>query len=66
MSNQEWRVLSVHELKMAEAARLSGNEGRSRVCARRAAGHIAGEYIHRKGLDFNSLPILIHHFYHNG
>ena len=54
MSNQEWQVLINRELEMARAARQSGNEGRTRVCARRAAGHIAGEYINRRGFDFTS------------
>ena len=54
MSNHEWRDLTNRELEMAKAARQSGNEGRSRVCARRAAGHIAGEYINRKGFDFSA------------
>ena len=39
------------ELEMAEAARASGNEGRARVCARRAAGLIAGEYFTRLGIS---------------
>jgi hypothetical protein len=54
MSNQDWQELTNRELEMAQAARQSGNEGRSRVCARRAAGHIAGEYIKRRDLDFTS------------
>lgn len=36
---------------MASQSRESGNEGRARVCARRAAGYIAGEYLRRQGLD---------------
>jgi hypothetical protein len=52
MSDQEWRVLTNYELEIARASRQSGNEGRTRVCARRAAGHIAGEFINRRGLDF--------------
>jgi hypothetical protein len=38
------------ELKMAEAARASGNEGRARVCARRAAGVAARDYFARHGV----------------
>ncbi len=34
------------ELEMANASRQTGNEGRARVCARRAAGIAAGEYFH--------------------
>ena len=33
------------ELEMARAARATGNEGKARVCARRAAGIIVGEYL---------------------
>lgn len=39
---------------MAESARSMGNEGRARVCARRAAGHIAGEYLLRRGVTFRT------------
>lgn len=38
------------ELLRAELARAEGNEGMARVCARRAAGLIAGEYLRRRGL----------------
>jgi hypothetical protein len=48
MTNQDWRKLAHQELDMAEAARQSGNEGRARVCARRAAGHVIGEYLSRR------------------
>lgn len=37
------------ELSQAEAARLSGNEGRARVCARRAAGLVARAYLDKYG-----------------
>jgi hypothetical protein len=35
------------ELKNASQARLSGNEGRARVCARRAAGIAARDFLTR-------------------
>jgi HEPN domain-containing protein len=38
------------ELKKAEVARAHGNEGRARVCARRAAGLAARQYLTRKGI----------------
>jgi len=38
------------ELQMAEAARASGNEGRARVCARRAAGIAARDFLARRGV----------------
>ena len=37
------------ELDQAEEARARGNEGRARVCARRAAGIAAREYFARRG-----------------
>jgi hypothetical protein len=37
------------ELKNAESARLAGNEGRARVCARRAAGIAARSFLTRHG-----------------
>lgn len=41
-------------MQQALSARGSGNEGKARVCARRAAGIIAGEYLHRKGVASES------------
>ncbi len=42
------------ELKQARLARASGNEGKARVCARRAAGWAAGHYFQtRLGNEFN-------------
>ena len=38
------------ELKNAEIARLTGNEGRARVCARRAAGIAARGFLTRHGV----------------
>lgn len=38
------------ELKQADAARSAGNEGRARVCARRAAGIAAREFLLRHGI----------------
>jgi len=37
------------ELRQAESARDDGNEGKARVCARRAAGIAATEYLNRLG-----------------
>ena len=54
MTTQDWRQLANQELEMAKTARRSGNEGRARVCARRAAGHITGEYIVRNHINFDS------------
>lgn len=38
------------ELRNAMSARLSGNEGRARVCARRAAGLAARDFLNRNGV----------------
>jgi hypothetical protein len=58
MTNQDWQELTHQELEMAEEARLRGNEGRARVCARRAAGHVAGEYLARNNFPFSSTSAL--------
>ena len=41
------------ELLLAKQSRLEGNEGRARVCARRAAGSAVKEYLLKKGLIQN-------------
>jgi hypothetical protein len=38
------------EMERAKKARAEANEGMARVCARRAAGLAAGEYVARRGL----------------
>jgi hypothetical protein len=50
-----WEDRIEAELQQAAAARQAGNEGMARVCARRAAGTAAGEYLRRRSLD---LPLL--------
>lgn len=47
MEKNYWKTLVITELKRALAARNAGNEGKARVCARRAAGWIASEYLRR-------------------
>jgi HEPN domain-containing protein len=42
------------EIDRAEAARARGNEGQARVCARRAAGIAAREYLTRRGKKFRT------------
>jgi hypothetical protein len=44
-----WRDQMELEFDRARAARAHGNEGRARVCARRAAGIAAREYLTRRG-----------------
>ena len=44
-----WEIRFEEELQQAQAARRAGNEGKARVCARRAAGIAIGEYLTRMG-----------------
>jgi hypothetical protein len=46
-----WKSSFDSEIRRAAEARLAGNEGMTRVCARRAAGALVGEYLRRQ--DFN-------------
>jgi len=54
MSEPDWKIFTQAELALAGKSRADGNEGRARVCARRAAGHVAGEYLQRKGIGINT------------
>lgn len=45
----DWQTEIQAELGKAEQARARGNEGQARVCARRAAGIAAREYLTRQG-----------------
>ncbi len=44
-----WKVEYKNEIERALLARSDGNEGMARVCARRAAGIIIGEYLNQLG-----------------
>jgi hypothetical protein len=46
---EDWQRKITTELNQAQRARAEGNEGRARVCARRAAGIAVREYFNRKG-----------------
>jgi HEPN domain-containing protein len=46
----DWQAEINTEFEKAEQARARGNEGRARVCARRAAGIAAREYLARQGV----------------
>ncbi len=46
---QSWVDEYKRELQHANSARMQGNEGMARVCARRAARIIIGEYLTRRG-----------------
>ena len=45
----DWKAQLEFEFERAEAARARGNEGQTRVCARRAAGIAIREYYARRG-----------------
>lgn len=49
-----WREAFEGEIERAEAARLAGNEGMARVCARRAAGIAIREFLARRGTAWRS------------
>lgn len=44
-NSKPWEKKFYEEIHQAEQAREAGNEGRARVCARRAAGIVVGEYL---------------------
>lgn len=46
---KDWRTEIENEFERAKQARIRGNEGQARVCARRAAGIAAREYFTRRG-----------------
>lgn len=46
------------ELTRAQQARRDGNEGRARVCARRAAGMAAKEFLHKRGITIKTSNIM--------
>ena len=46
-----WHASYLHEIEQAGLARLSGNEGRARVCARRAASILIAEFLTRQGMQ---------------
>lgn len=46
-----WKTSYLHEIEQARLARFSGNEGRARVCARRAASTLVAEYLTRQGMQ---------------
>lgn len=48
-TSKNWQARFQKEISRAENARLAGNEGMARVCARRAAGIVIGEYLRRQG-----------------
>ncbi len=53
MFTRETRLKIESELLQAEQARAQGYTGRARVCARRAAGIAAREYLNFMGIAYN-------------
>lgn len=51
----EWQFAFEAEIAGAERARQQGNEGKARVCARRAAGIVIGEFYRRRGITLSSV-----------
>jgi hypothetical protein len=51
----DWQAEINSEFEKAEQARARGNEGQARVCARRAAGIAAREYLTRQGIRPSSV-----------
>ena len=50
MPFMDWQAQVNAEFEKAEQARANGNEGKARVCARRAAGIVIREYLTRQGI----------------
>jgi hypothetical protein len=51
MKQTDWLRRFEREMAVADQARSQGNEGKARVCARRAAGIVANEYMQRQGVN---------------
>jgi hypothetical protein len=56
-SNFSWHDEFDSELATAEEARRRGNEGMARVCARRAAGVVAKEFLRRRNIPAHSSSV---------
>jgi hypothetical protein len=53
----DWLAEVQVEMDNAEQARAKGNEGKARVCARRAAGIAAREFLARQGLPARNTSV---------
>jgi len=49
-TKMQWKDQYQVEISRAKNARISGNEGMARVCARRAVGILVGEYFSQQGI----------------
>lgn len=62
----KWLEQVQWELDTADAARIRGNEGMARVCARRAAGWMVKAYLGEQGVDTNSVLVHFRHMLEEG
>lgn len=51
MDETHWQRVVSEELALARRARREGNEGKARVCARRAAGFAVEVFFQKQGMD---------------
>lgn len=58
MPGKDWQTLFEQEIQAAEAARAEGNEGKARVCARRAAGLLCSQFLSRNGIKTRGISAL--------
>lgn len=59
-NSTDWMERFEAEIEHAYRARAAGNEGKARVCARRAAGAIAEEYHKRNGYAVADSSVINH------
>lgn len=59
----EWLERVQRELHTAETARAGGNEGKARVCARRAAGWTVQAFLAGQGINIGTPDVLKHFAY---
>ena len=55
IDKDNWQELFIREINDAESARKRGNEGKARVCARRAAGIVIREYFNRNEIHTSEM-----------
>lgn len=53
IGQENWKSKFDNEIQNAYAARQAGNEGKARVCARRAAGLVAEQYLYKRRILVN-------------
>ncbi len=53
--SKDWQSDFNDEIMAANTARMQGNEGKARVCARRAAGIATGEFFRHQGMQYSTI-----------